>query len=508
MFFTNKGSMKFLKFLLILLIAKGTDCASAKLIHIVHTNDLHSFFETARNGKGGYARIKTLVDRLKADAKKNDMPFFFFDAGDFGEGSSYYFSNQGVDSLRALDLLGVDVTVLGNHDYMLGGHELARQMDQARLKTKILSANLQGKKRLGLEEKMPSFVDFHVDGMSLRVFGLSTPEIHYQYPLRPLGFIAPAQQAGLEMGRKARKDGVDFLIALTHIGFDRDVELASRSSNISMIIGGHSHKQLNKPAMIENLQGDLVPIFQTGAHGIAIGSIIVDIQGNGDYKLIDYKLYHINEEIPEDHELEKFVESAYQNREKYFNRSWDEVVGLSDIPLTGLVDGNVKDGRSCWSQHIARMTKTAAKADLGFQFALLQGEEIPAGLIRFGDIVDNFPHFRQWGDKGWIVTRAKVNGLLLKTIITQLTQAEDPMDLTIDGHSIIDGTIFINGKEINPLGIYTIALPSEISYAFTKTSLALQNLVLMDLELLEDAPYWKLVEEYLKNNSPLNCLVD
>ncbi len=92
-----------LKILVLLLITISN--AEARLVQIIHTNDLHSYFAGTRGGMGGYARLKTLVDELKEKASRQGIPSMYLDGGDFGEGSSYYFSNQGVDSLRALDLL-------------------------------------------------------------------------------------------------------------------------------------------------------------------------------------------------------------------------------------------------------------------------------------------------------------------------------------------------------------------------------------------------------------------
>ena len=443
--------MKCLKLAVFVLSLGISLSSSAKLMQIIHTNDLHSFFEGSRSGKGGYSRIKTLVDQLKADATSKGIKSYFFDAGDFGEGSSYYFSNNGVDSLRALDLLGVNATVIGNHDFILGGKELSKQIESSKIKAKILSANMEGKIFMGLHKKVSDFVDYDLEGMKIRVFGLTTPEIHFQYSLLPNGFIAPSVKKGLKLESKAKKDKVDLLIALTHIGLDEDMSLVSQSTNIDLVVGGHSHTRLDQPKMTQNKKGEIIPILQTGAHGTAVGSLIIDVIGKGEYKLIDYRLYDITKEIPENTTIKEFVDEAYVNREKYFNRSWDEVIGFSEIKLSGLYEGLVRDPQSCWSHHIARLTRETAKTDLGLQLDIFQGEEIPAGEIHFGDLIDNFPHFRKWGDKGWNISRAKMSGLLLNQILKYLGSGNHPLDATIDGASVLDKTTGSKIKFINRL---------------------------------------------------------
>ncbi len=509
-----------------LLLALGMhESASAKLLQIIHTNDLHSYFNGTREGLGGYARLKTLITQLKADASAKNIKTLIIDAGDFGEGSSFYFSNHGVDSMRALDMLGIDVTILGNHDFILGGRELRRQLLESDLQAKILSANFKGKPLMGLQKLVPNFVDYDYEGMKIRIFGLTTPEIHFQYPIRPLGYISSSHNAGIRQAQKAQRNGVDFLIALTHIGLDRDMKLAGHSRSIDVIFGGHSHTRLERPHMIENLKGELVPVAQTGAHGVAVGSMLVDLHGEGDFTMIDYKLYDVNQTIAKDADVQNFVTQAEVNREKYFNRSWNEVIGFSEITLTGNRNGRNVDGKSCWSRHIARLTKTAAKAQLGLQFDIFQGEEIKPGPIRFGDIIDNFPHFNKWGDQGWNVARATIPGIILKKVIKALAAQDQVIEVTIDGlealdkntnmlvsfkmggvHTVDDARI--EGEELSDLKFYSIAIPSEVPRGVGGLSPLIRNLLFSNLNYVDNTYYQPLLEEYIKKNSPLKCLAD
>lgn len=382
-----------LKILLVLLFSFS---AHARLVQIIHTNDLHSYFAGTRGGMGGYARLKTLIDQLRADAKRQGIISIYLDGGDFGEGSSYYFSNQGVDSLRALDLLGVNAAVLGNHDFMLGGCELVNQMKEAKLQASILSANMGNKRLTCLLNYLPDSVDVTVGEHKVRIFGLTTPDIHFQYPLRPLGFILQPHKIGLKVAEKAKKDDIDFLIALTHIGIARDTKLVQKSRSIDLVVGGHDHIRLDEPRYVKNLEGREIPILQAGAHATAVGSLLLDLQKDGQSKVIDYRIYDVTKEIPEDKTLKEFTDAAYENRTNYFQRDWEEVIGFSEITFTGNYNGVTRNQKSCWSKHMAKITRTIGKADLGFQIDNFQGEEIAPGPIRYGDMIDNFPHFRKW----------------------------------------------------------------------------------------------------------------
>lgn len=514
--------MKLIKSLPLCLGLLFSSTSFAKIIQIIHTNDLHSYFQGTRGGIGGYAQLKQVVDNLKKEAEEKGIPTLYLDGGDFGEGSSFYFSDHGVDSLRALDLLGVDVTVLGNHDFILGGKELARQIRAAELKTTMLSANLKGKKFLGLSKLLPNYKDFDFEGKKVRVFGLTTNEIHYMYPLRPLGYISSSHNAGIKQATLAKKDKVDFTIALTHIGLSKDIRLVEKSRTIDMVVGGHSHILLSRPQLTRNLSGRLIPIIQAGAHSGHIGAMTLDLKGGGEAEMIDYRMIKITQDMPQEESMKAFVTEAYQKREDYFGRSWDEVIGHSDITLSGNFNGQDTQTRTCWSHHIARMTRKAAKTDLGMQFDVFQGEEIAPGPITFGDVVDNFPHFRRWGDQGWHVSRAKVSGFLLKKILSVMASSEVSLQVVIDGVEVKNGrsgamtrfdpTIhdvneaMVSGEQLSNLRYYSIALPSEIPYGVLKLGNILGFALFNNLRKVSDSHYWPMIENYIKENSPLRCL--
>jgi 5'-nucleotidase len=503
--------------------------ASAKLIQIIHTNDLHSYFEGVRSGKGGYARIKTLADKLRAEAALNGIPTLYLDGGDFGEGSSYYFSNNGEDAISALDHLGVDATVLGNHDYILGGEQLSKQMTSKSLKTPILSANITGKSKMGLVDLLPDYKDFDLQGLKVRVFGLSTPEIHFQYPLKPFGKVSKSHSAGIRMANLARRDGVDFTIALTHTGVKADEALAEKTRTVGLIVGGHDHIRLEQPRMVTNLNGYQVPILQAGANSTAMGSLIIDIDDEGHATIKNYQLHNITKDIPQDLEMENFVLAAKSARSSYFERTWEEIIGFTEIVLTGDFEGNIRDGRSCWSRHIANMTRKHAETDLAVQFDLFMGQEIQPGPVTFGDMIDNFPHFRQWKDKGWKIARARVNGFVFKKLLNYLAVDKNQISITIDGLDaeiesegkggkmstklvpFVIGEHYtyqarINGWPLTNMSFYSIALPSEVPYGMSKVSKFITHLLLRKLEYLDDSDYWPLLEDYIRKNSPLQCL--
>ncbi len=65
---------------------------------------------------------------------------------------------------------------------------------------------------------------------------------------------------------KSLRPQVDFLIALTHIGYTQDQKLAEVCPEIDLILGGHSHTVLESPTVVNQTS-----ICQTGSHGRYLG---------------------------------------------------------------------------------------------------------------------------------------------------------------------------------------------------------------------------------------------
>src|SRR5579885_2216713 len=113
---------------------------SAVPLTIVHTNDLHSHFRPERTvlGLGGIARIKTTIDRIRAEAPNNTL---VVDGGDWSEGNAYYMLGTGRETLKTMDLLGYDVAVIGNHDWLNGPDRLLDAIEQAHTHMAFVAAN-------------------------------------------------------------------------------------------------------------------------------------------------------------------------------------------------------------------------------------------------------------------------------------------------------------------------------------------------------------------------------
>ncbi len=492
--------MKILSFVA-LFFALASQAAPTR-IQILHTNDLHSFFEGTRDGQGGYARLKTLADQLKDEAHSQGIETLFLDGGDFGEGSSFFVTDRGVNSLRMLDLLGIEVTVVGNHDYMQGGGVLAEQLRRSGLKAKVLSANFKGNLVRQLGRRVTPTTIVRKAGLKIGLAGLTTADFHYQYPLLSAGYINHPlnEQERLEKWAKAQK--LDAFIMLTHIGLNTDKTLVSRSSVIDLVVGGHSHTRLEAPVTVANSKGRQVPIVQTGAHTIALGQIILEVDQDKNLATVaSYRLHDVTAVLAEDPEVRALVDEARIQRESYFGRRWDDPVGETTFELSGYRNGTNDEEPSCWGRHLARLTKQVGRAHVGIHLPAFNGERIAPGPLTFGDLVDNFPHFRNFGDDGWEIVTLTMPGYVVSQVFRALGRAPNAME--VDGADLRRGTI--GGRSIESGRNYKLAVPSEFAYGIGEFFPPLRAW-LRRAQQRTGVSYWKAIEAYVQENSPLVCL--
>jgi 5''-nucleotidase/2'',3''-cyclic phosphodiesterase and related esterases len=91
--------------------------------------------------------------------------------------------------------------------------------------------------------------------------------------------------------------GCDLIICISHLGHQyqidkiSDTKLAKLTSNIDLIIGGHTHTLLKEPLILNNSLGKEVIINQVGSSGVFVGRI--DFNFTNNYILSDKSLVEV-----------------------------------------------------------------------------------------------------------------------------------------------------------------------------------------------------------------------
>jgi 5'-nucleotidase/UDP-sugar diphosphatase len=471
--------------------------AQARLVQILHTNDTHSFMDggTHQAESGGSARLKSMIDQYKADADKNGIKNLVLDAGDFLEGNIYYMADRGMKSFEIHNNMGYDVVTLGNHDYLMGAEELDKMLGKINLNFSFLAANVEvGPQFPNIREKIKPYKEIEIDGIKIAFLGLTTNEIWYSWSLDNSKITNP-YDAAKDYEKLLKKRNNDFIIALTHLGVNKDKKLAKKTSNIDLIIGGHSHTKITKALMIKNKKNREVPIVQAGMHTEYLGRLVVDLVKGRPLKVISYELIPVNSETS-DEQIKTLVDEANVDLDNLYGAEWlKEVIGNS------VLESNDEDGTKKWAFFISDAMKDKVEADISIHAPPMNGENFPVGEITRRSILNSIPRVFDLDDTyGWSIYSAKIKGIWLKTLFETLASFGEPLAYSGVEIKYIKtpfglkvGKALINGKSISPFKEYTVAFTEGIIRGAlgisSKTSLILNKPIKSQFKI------WQTLEE-------------
>lgn len=271
--------------LMILLLTCNLSFAQDGTVTLVTLNDLHSriFPYEVSVGEGdsrhkaevgGLARFGSLVRR---EERLNPGKTLVTFQGDVNEGPLFYFFH-GWAELCGLNTTGVDVAVLGNHEFDLGEGPLSEALAYARFPYTLANGSTENPSLAALLK--PYVIQETQNGMRIGFFGLLTPELA---SLTSGGSEFSVEQDPAMAAERTvamlEKEGCDLIVALSHCGIVRDREIASRVNGIDVILGGHSHTVMETAEIVTGPGGWETLIGQAGAYSRYAGVMKATIRG-------------------------------------------------------------------------------------------------------------------------------------------------------------------------------------------------------------------------------------
>ena len=222
------------KYLLLLICALGIMPLSAQETVVIYAiNDPHGQINN-------FPRLKTLIENDRAQNSK----VFFVSAGDLFSGNPIvdYHENKGFPMIDLLNDCGLDISVIGNHEFDYGQDVLNARIDQAEFP--FICDNVSDAS--GALADVNGFELITKDGFTIAFVGV----VETGSPgLRPL--THPKKIEGLTFTEglnsfpnyedlKADNDA-DLLVALTHYGSYKDRKILETYSFVDLVIGGHTN---------------------------------------------------------------------------------------------------------------------------------------------------------------------------------------------------------------------------------------------------------------------------
>lgn len=264
-------------------------------LSILHTNDTHSRAEN-------YSKLYTAI--MEERSLRNNS--LLLDAGDYSTGTLYFNEFQGEVESAFLSLAMYDAATFGNHEFDIGSTDTGlKKLKEFVAATELpfVSANVDFSKDAlfnGIysntyvenaeEGKIYAGIVKEVRGEKVGIFGLTTAETKDVSSPGSIEFENYIERAEAAVDAFTNM-GVDKIIALSHLGYDdapavdNDQVLAKSVDGIDVIVGGHSHSQLDVPTVIatkaDGTAKEPTLIVQAYQHGDFLGTLDVRFDDEG-----------------------------------------------------------------------------------------------------------------------------------------------------------------------------------------------------------------------------------
>jgi len=226
-------------------------------LHVLHINDLHSRIEpinrfdstcSAEDNEagecfGGVARLHTKINELRDQIASEGGNVIVVDAGDQFQGSLMYTTYKGAAEAEFMNMIGFDAMVVGNHEFDDGPEKLAEFADLVEFP--VISGNLDLSQSNLLNGKVGNHVVLEVGGEKIGLISaLATDTVETSSPGPNVIFQNEIDSLAADVATLESK-GVTKIIAVTHVGLPKDVEIAAAVPGVDAIVGGHSHSYLS-----------------------------------------------------------------------------------------------------------------------------------------------------------------------------------------------------------------------------------------------------------------------
>ena len=366
-------------------------------ITLLQVNDVYTLEPVDEGRRGGFARLATLVKRIRRENPATLMAL----AGDVISPSVASTLLRGEQMIAGLNAIGLDLATFGNHEFDFGPSVLAQRMRESAFTW--LSANVLDRRSGRPFGGAQPDVFLTLAGVRIGVFGLTTPETEKtsspgpDVEIREVIGVARAMTADL----KAR--GAQLLVAVTHQEMGEDRALAAAPGvELDVILGGHEHE----PLIAE--EGRTL-ITKGGADARYLVQVDLWVGSDGRLRERSWTFHEVSARIPPDPQVAAIV-SAYGER---LGRELEVVVGKTSVALEGR-RGPLRSQETNLGDFIADAMRAHAKTDV----ALINGggirsdRIIPPGPLTRRDLAAMSPF-------GNVVMTLELTGRTLREVLEQ-----------------------------------------------------------------------------------------
>ncbi len=332
---------------------------------LAYAHTMVDYVELARayGRLGGLDRTATLVKAIRAD--RGDDRVLFLDGGDTWQGSYTSLKSNGQDMVDCMKLLKPDAMV-GHWEFTFGEDRVKEIIDD--MGYPFLASNIFDNE--WDEPVFDSTAMFEKGGVKVAVIGQAMPYTpianpRWMFPKWSFGIRPDTLQENVD---KARADGAEVVVLLSHDGFDVDRKLAGVVNGIDVILTGHTHDAVPQAIEVGNTL-----LLSSGSHGKYLGRVDLEVK---DGKVVGHSSNLIpvfSDVIQPDAEMAAQIDEVRKPHEAELNR----VIGKTETLLyrRGNFNGTWDD---LICQGIIEQRDTQIALSPGFRWGttLLPGQDI------------------------------------------------------------------------------------------------------------------------------------
>ncbi|MGV2138984.1 5'-nucleotidase C-terminal domain-containing protein [Agrobacterium sp. 16-2014-1-2a] len=379
-------------------------------LNILHINDFHSRIESINKfdstcsaeeeGKnecfGGAARLLTAINQTRDALKAQGKNVLLLNAGDNFQGSLFYTTYKGTVEAEVLNAMKFDAMTVGNHEFDDSEDGLAGFLDKVQFP--VVTANVVASAASKIGDRVKPSIVLEVGGQKIGIVGAVANDTAELATPGPNITIAEDVAKISEQVQKLKGEGVNKIIALTHVGYPRDLEFIAKIPDVDVVVGGHSHTLLSNtdqkaegpyPTVVDNPGGYKVPVVQAGQYSKYLGDlrVVFDDSGvvkesKGDPILIDSSFKPDEATLKRIDELKAPIEALKS-----------KVVGTSEGPIEG--DRKVCRVKECSMGNLVADATLARVKDQGVTIAFANSgglrSSIDSGDVSMGEVLTVLP---------------------------------------------------------------------------------------------------------------------
>uniref|UniRef100_G3MTD4 5'-Nucleotidase C-terminal domain-containing protein n=1 Tax=Amblyomma maculatum TaxID=34609 RepID=G3MTD4_AMBMU len=265
-------------------------------------------------------------------------------AGDFFQGTAWYTVLKHVIISAVMSRMEYDYICLGNHEFDDGPAGLAPfllAMQEA--KVQVVNTNADFSKEPLLRNiSLPKSVKVNVSGTRVGIVGAVLPETRV---LSQPGLVEFRDDLGSikQEAEKLEKEGVKIIIAITHSGYPRDLEIVKNVPQVDLLVGGHTNTFLyhgegyprentpegDYPTRVNRSDGSFGLVVQDYWFGKFLGFLQVSFDNDGNVVNWTGNPILLNASVSEDQDMLDII-ACYKDN---MTRAIEAVVGYSKVLL-------------------------------------------------------------------------------------------------------------------------------------------------------------------------------